>query len=260
LASGACAWAAACLFVVLVFRLVSRPIVRGLAIALFLSDTWLWRWAFSGMETGLAMLVTIASLLLYTSRDSRSRFWSPVLLLSAGVLTRPEIGLLALLVMADYLRSVFSGRDRVAVPTVILSFVVAAVPLLLWQGFAHRTMGSVIPQTALVKSGVVSSSEAFRYAVQVLVSSQAVALALSAIGGIAWVWTRVTGRHVETDPSARRPSPLLPYGLWIVVLPAFYVSGGYVPLARYLLIAMPCLVIVGAVSLEWMATSMSNIR
>ena len=260
LASGVFTWTAACLFVVLAFRLLSSAALRALAIALFLSDAWLWRWAFSGMEAGLAMLLVTVSLFLYTSRNSLFRFWSALLLMSIGALTRPELAVLSLLVMADYLRNVGAGRDRVQIPTAIISVLAAAVPVVLWLTFAHKTMHSVIPQTAAVKSGIVGRGESLRYAAQVLFASQPVAITLCAMGCIMFAWTRIARRSIAAETEHEHWRLLLPFGLWVVALPAFYVFREYVPLARYLLMIMPCLVIVSVMSFEWMATHVAGVR
>lgn len=258
-ASGLCAWLAAIVFTRATFARFDRAALRALALVLFLADPWLWRWAFTGMEASLALLIVTGAIALQYDRDPLRRFLAPMLALSLGTLARPEIGVLGALLLAHWIWSARHGADLPSRRATLVSIAVAALPMLLWAGFAHSSMQSILPQTAAVKRGVLSSREAFKYAAQVLGSSQLVAMALCIGGGAFMAWSLARSPRTMV-PAPRQHGSLWPFAVWTALLLAFYVGLGYVPLARYLLMAMPCIVWLGVSALERAATLTPSIE
>ncbi len=111
----------------------------------------LWRWNGALMEASFGFAVVASTLFLF--RKDAPESWPRLLgagaLLGIGVLLRPEMGLLVVLVLAvQTLRPADGTRVRNA--ALVLGGVFAVV--LPWCAFAWRQMGSVIPTTFAAKS------------------------------------------------------------------------------------------------------------
>jgi hypothetical protein len=100
LSSGLCSAAALLVFARLARRLCASEAAAALALAFLALDPWLWRWAFSGMEAGLATLCVAAALHGLASEAASARARAFAWLAGAGVLVLPELALLAGLVGA----------------------------------------------------------------------------------------------------------------------------------------------------------------
>ena len=204
-----------------------------LAVILVVADPWFGRWITSGMETAAAAAVVLGALLLRSSERDLPRLCAPLLALSAGVLLRPELAVLGLLLLGEL---VLARRDVLArlspLKTGALSMA-AALPVAGWLALSHAWFGTVIPQTALVKADVMSGPEVAFRASQVVLAGQAAALGVLAIAAlVAW--------RSDAPRSGRRPTVALLL-CWPTLLILFYALRGHEPLSRYLLLGTVCL-------------------
>ncbi len=229
-ASTLCALACVVLLVALVHRHGVTPGIELLAVLLLVADPWFGRWAAAGMEAPAAAAVVLGSLLLRSSERDLPRLLAPLLVLSAGVLLRPELGLLGLLLLGEL---VLARRDVLARlgPVRIGTFAaLAAAPLAVWLALSQAWFGGVVPQTALVKAGVMDGPAVLLRSLQVVLVGQAVTVALLLLAA---------RRGGERRPD-RRPTVALLL-CWPALLVLFYVLRGHQPLSRYLLPATVCL-------------------
>ncbi len=111
----------------------------------------LWRWNGSLMEAtfGFAAIATILYLFRKSAPDKALRRFIGGGVLGFGVLLRPEIGIVVVLVLSvQWLRS--SAVTRVLDSAIVLAGV--ALPVIPWCIFAKRNLGSVLPTTLAAKS------------------------------------------------------------------------------------------------------------
>jgi arabinofuranosyltransferase len=237
--------AAAAALLVVFFRLTgrysTRLSIRVLACALLVLDPWFVRWAMSGMENGLA-LVLVCSAILAQLRQRGSRrvdLWAPFCC-GIGMLTRPEFVPFTLLLLLDTV--LFEGRARwkkAATSVVVVLAVVAP-----WLAYAHAHFGTFVPNTISAKLSA-QRLGAFTDTVKYFLSFytfEAVGILLLVAGQGGRV------RSALADPSTRARW-LLPVG-WMIGLPAFYVAGGAPVSGRYLVLGLPAYLLVGVKAWE----------
>lgn len=251
IASTLCALACVVLLVALVRRHGGTPGIELLAVILLVSDPWFGRWATAGMEAPAAAAVVLGGLLLRSSERDLSRVAAPLLVLSAGVLLRPELGILGLLLLAELVLVRRHVLARLSPARTGVLSLLATAPLAGWLTLSRAWFGTVVPQTALVKADAMSSAEAAWRAAQVVVAGQAVALGLLAIGfvlarrGVTGVEAGEgdAGRQAGgTDEGATGRRPTIALLLcWPALLVLFYLLRGHEPLSRYLLPGTVCL-------------------
>jgi hypothetical protein len=198
------------------------------------------RWAISGMETPLAVALTLAGFVASTGPRSGRRLALAGTLWALAALTRPEalflLGLWAVLLLAD--AGAMPLRRRLAT---------VAPPLLLygaWLAFAYIYYGSPWPHTLAAKTAGASGfafqlSNLWRQARIVGATDGLLALVLIA----ALLRGRVAG---APSPGAVAPAErtallrLLPWA-WLVGMPVLYAARGVPVLSRYLVPLLPVL-------------------
>ena len=227
------------LSVVLAWRLLQRleaPRSSALIVTLLLAvDPWFGRWIVGGLEAPAALCVVFGSLCLRWSPRPVSRLAAPLLAGSVGVLVRPELGLLAILLALDLLRREPRLPSSVGVVRCAGLLLAAALPVLAWSALSWSWFELLLPSSARVKAGALDPATAGLRALSILATGQGVAL----LGLLL---------SPRTGPEDRpRPLPLLL--LWPGVLVAFYALQGYEPLSRYLLPGSACLAVAAALKL-----------
>lgn len=212
---------------------------RWLGLTLFLADPWLWRWAFGGMEAPAALAVALASFRLRLSSSPAARWWAVLLPSTIGVLVRPELALLGAILVGDLIVSRLRPLSGARALSLGLWSAVAIAPVAVWGVFAWSEFGSVVPQTAAAKAGLVSWFVSGWYAMKV-------------VGVAQWASLLAAVSVIVVSTWARRPPPRAATLalLWLAALSAFYVVGGYVPMARYLVPATGVMAWAGAASAE----------
>jgi hypothetical protein len=222
------------LFLQLMRRTVDDIWVRALATVAWAGHAWMIRWSVSGMETALAVALTLAGFVAFTE----GRMWGsrPVrtgALWSLAALTRPEAGMLLLLWGAFLLidTDTRDGLRRLLAGTV--------PPVLIFGGwllFAHFYFGTLWPQTLAAKAvggGAMAAraEDVTRVAELVLATDGVLVLFL----GLALI---VGGRRLW--PSRPRAQRFLPW-CWVAGVPLLYLARGVTVLSRYLLPVLPVL-------------------
>ncbi len=198
------------------------------------TDSWVLRWAGSGMETSLGVLLTLL-VFWYVYRGEYV-----VASLVSGILTlvRPEGVLLFALVQIDY---GFLKRDPVAFRRMALRSILAySVILAPWMLYATLTFGTPIPNTFAAKSASFFSFETLlRVAgseARIVLSTQAVSVAGLILGLVIALRRRIPWQALRIE--------IFPL-FWVLALLLFYVSANIQVVSRYLLPATPIIAIFG---------------
>lgn len=215
------------------FVLIRDRIYALVAAWIFSFDAWFLRWSGSGMETSLAVLLTLLTLW-YAYRKEYI-----VASLVGGLLTlvRPEGALLFVAVLVD---AMLNGRGRNAVARALIgSVLLYSLVVGSWLLYSYVHFGTVIPNTLQAKSTSASSLPVLWFTIlsqlKIVASTQLV-LAMFLVVGIL-VTIRKSGWHVIKEEGF----PLL----WMVALPLFYVLMNVQVVSRYLLLILPIVVVYG---------------
>jgi len=219
---------------VLAYAIMRDRIFAFVSACMVAADSWILRWAGSGMETSLGVLLTLL-VFWYVYRGEYV-----VASLVSGLLTlvRPEGAMLFALVQIDY---GFLKRDPVAVRRMALRSIPAYLVILApWVVYAALTFGTPLPNTFGAKSIssfsldtvlFVAGSEA-----KIVLATQAVSLTVLILGFAAAVRRRL--------PWAALRIEIFPL-FWVLALFLFYVSTNIQVVSRYLLPATPIIAIFG---------------
>ena len=234
---------------VLLMALV-RQHARGLgplllAVVLLAADPWFGRWLSSGMEATATAAVVLLALLLRSDERDLPRLCAPLLVLSAGVLLRPELAILGLLLLGELVLARRHTLARLSPGKVGVLSTAAALPVAAWLALSRSWFGTVVPQTALVKADVMTGPEVALRATQVALAGQTTALAVLAIAA-ALARRETRAESAPSTPPGRRPTLALLL-CWPVLLVLFYSLRGHEPLSRYLLPATVCLAAAAAI-------------
>lgn len=243
------AGAAAVLLAVLAMLRLGRRLgwspAERLALAGFLAlHAWLARWGISGMETPLAVLLVVLALeaLAATLLEGRGRASTAGVWFAFASLARPEVLFLPLL--AGMALAVASRGAEVPRSPRARPFAVGfALPYGAWLVAAHSLFHRLLPNTSAAKAGAWLDLEraltAVRESLRASLAAEAVPIALAVLAlafGAGEVWRRL--------PSGRRAFWLV-VALWPVTLVGFFALAGVQVVSRYLLIATPCVLVLG---------------
>ena len=232
------------------YRLAARSIrsetLRLAATLLFATEVWFLRWAASGMESSLAVLILLALFERLAAAPYRGGVLAIGLLAGLACLVRPEFYLLALLLLAGALLSARWRRRWLALA------IGTALPVIPWLLFAQWQFGEALPHTAAAKSGqwqgmghlLVQSGRLLR----VPVSSQA---ALLGVAGLGLATCLIGGRCRDLLRKRHSLAGAAPRGrlrfyaalalAWGVALPVVFLARDVQVISRYLLIVTPLL-------------------
>ena len=218
----------------------------AVATALLLSaHAWSARWAISGMETPLAVFLVLLALnaLAGTLIEGRGAF-APGALLGLATLARPECWLLVALGLLSIALSGDRHRERTV--AALAGVAVGAGPWLVaaWLWF-HR----IFPNTSAAKAGAWLDPSlmvaALRASLRILISTDAIPIA-AAVVALALAGPALSG----SLPPGRRAFWLV-VAAWPLVLVAGLAAGGVQVISRYLLPAVPSVLLLGVASLQW---------
>lgn len=229
----------------IVFFLVARELIRDVAVAVcatitFSVNAWFMRWAGTGMETSLAVLLTLA-VMLYCFRNE---YVVAVVMAALLTLVRPEGGLIVPVVLADLLiNSVSRTRALRLAAALVAIYLVLLAP---WLVYAYGAFGTILPNTAFAKAGFhPGPAQLWATGVDLLKTLGAAdgsALFLMAAAGIALAVRR--GGEVGSNGRGDLVRLFLvrqavTAGGWIVLLPLFYLLADVNVVSRYLLTVTP---------------------
>lgn len=262
----ALAWAAkavgavATVFAVVLMARVGRalgwpPHLALVPAALLAAHAWSARWAISGMETPLVLLLVVASFhALARMLLHGASAWPAGLLIGFAVLARPECWIVAGLALASAWTGVRARRSRAWVGIAGgVALVVGPWLALAWTWFQRLT-----PNTSAAKAGVLLDPwlglSALQASIRALLATDAFAI------GFAVVSLAVAGPGLfRIESPARRAFWRLVF-LWPVALVLTYVVGGVQVVSRYLVPAAPSVILIGTAAAFWCAPQLVSVR
>lgn len=238
---------AALLAMVVFFRLTKfffpeNTLLRHTATGIFIINAWFVRWAFTGMETSLAVLLVLYIFYLYYSQKYSLMFFICGLM----YLTRPEsivlIIILFALVMYHQIKiKKFSILKLLKYTGLVL---ITVLPFLI---FAKLNFGTFLPNTALGKStltlNITVIINQLKEITKTLAGSSIPEMMLS-------LWFLIIAIR-KKDFYAKHPSDnTIPLVLWILGLSILYVVTDADIISRYLLIISPFIILIGLKAIE----------
>lgn len=222
------------LFFQLLRRTVISPELRAAGVVAWASHAWMLRWSLSGMETPLAVALTLGGFVAYTEGQSwGSRPVRTGALWSLAALTRPEgVFLLALWAVSLLL----DADSRNGVRRLVFGLIPPALIYGAWLLFAKLYFGTFWPQTLNAKA---AGSESFAFLVDNLSRQLRIVGATDGLFAVALVLALgfTAGALLTRGTPAQR---LLPWA-WVIGIPALYMARGVPVLSRYLLPLLPVL-------------------
>lgn len=223
----------------------------GLAMAALVAfHAWSARWAVSGMETPLAFFLLLLALdaIAATLLQGRAA-WPAGLFLAAATLARPESLLLAALVALVLL--VTSDRAGRRLPRLASLSAGFAILYGAWLVAAWTLFHRLLPNTSGAKAGawfdVARGLGTLRDSIRIVLAAELLPVALLvvavALGGL---------ERLRRLPSERRGFWLL-VALWPVALVAAFSLAGVQVVSRYLIVATPCILLLGVAAFRHLA-------
>jgi len=130
--------------------LIDTRWLRISAIVFLLIDHWFMRWALSGQEIAMkigmvAFLIWLVSLHIHKTDNKWFRYVLTGVAFAAGLLTRPEIGLLLVVTILVLV------KEKQAQGALVIFFTTGAL-YSIWAVFCYFFFGEYLPHTILVKS------------------------------------------------------------------------------------------------------------
>ena len=202
----------------------------ALSVAILWSvNIWHIRWAASGMETSLALLLLLLGFSAHISRR-----WYTGLLFGLAVLTRPEVGVLVLVLILELAYSRVWKKALVF----CMAFGVTILP---WLIYAMQEFGTIYPNPALVKAqsnSFIWSDFVYGFKRIILILGGAHTLEIILlIFGIGWLWRQKSELSRSWQPF------YVILIIWMMFPAIFYLSRGVFITSRYMIIGIPPLVI-----------------
>ncbi|MBI3112400.1 MAG: hypothetical protein HYZ01_12605 [Ignavibacteriales bacterium] len=230
-------------FTILVVYILAFVILQDKLFALMVAwmlsfDAWFLRWASSGMETSLAVLLSV----LVVWYAYRKEYGIAAFVTGVLTLVRPEGALMMMAVAGDILLHGARGAERTL--RIVRSMGVFGVVVGVWLVVAWVHFGSIIPLTLQAKSttGFDLATTLFvgLSTINILGATQGIVI-LTLISGIAWI-VKVRGWSILREDGF----PLI----WTIALPAFYLLFNVQVVSRYLLPVVPFLILYAVWSIK----------
>lgn len=233
-----CASLALVVFYLLAFEVIRDRLIAFLATFTFSANVWFMRWAASGMETSLAVLLVVVTVFYCL----RNEYLIAAASCSLLTLVRPEGAMLFLLIVVDvFLNSIDKRRaGRIAIAAVLI-YSVFVVP---WLLFAQMEFGTIVPNTALAKSSFNIDAEGI-FSVAVAIGKTIGTSSVLEVVLLLAVFV-VMLRRKEFGELREHFVPLV----WIVLLIAIYVGTEVNLVSRYLLLVFPFIIMYGFFGLK----------
>jgi hypothetical protein len=216
--------------------------------ALLAAHGWAARWAISGMETPLALFLVVAALhALARTLVHGARAWPAGILLGLAVLARPECWIL--LALALVAMGMGLGARRARGWTGIAGG--SALVLVPWLALAWTWFHRLTPNTSAAKAGVLFdpalAASALQASIRALLATDAIAI------GFAVIALATAGPSLFRIESPSRRAFWSVVFLWPVLLVLGYAVGGVQVVSRYLVPAVPSILLLGTAAATWIA-------
>ena len=255
------ACASVMMFSFLAFEVIRDRVVALAATGAFALNAWFLRWAGSGMETSLAVLLVVAAVWFCL----RNEYLPATVAAALLALVRPEALLLQGFIIADVFLNTEDRKRafRVAV-TVTLTYSAVILP---WALYAALTFGTVVPNTALAKAGfhisAAGTASTFLDLGKAICATDTVTvLVLLVCGGLVMLRRREWIARAEHAANYRfyllRQS-LLGLG-WVTALVLLYGLTGVNMISRYVLLVTPFIVLYAFFFLDRVLVHMNALR
>ncbi len=238
----------ACL-AIMAFYFLAFEVIRDFAVALtatmaFSVNAWFLRWAGTGMETSLAVLLALVAL----RACLRNEYALAAVLAGLLTLVRPEAFVLVGLIVADVF---INSNDRSkAWKTGGVLVAISAALIVPWLAYAAVTFGTIVPNTALAKAGFnldpADGLSTIKQIASAFGTSDGIALlVLFASAGVLLVWRKRLPAASGGDESMGfyliRQSFI---GIaWLIAVPVVFLLTTVNVVSRYLLIVSPMIVL-----------------
>jgi hypothetical protein len=232
---------------------MARDVVTALSATACLSFSgWFLRWAGTGMESSLAVLILLSVFLCMM----RNQYLLATVLLALLTLTRPEGGLLLPFALVDLVINSHSRRYAINMAAALVLVYVAL--LLPWYLVAYSTFGTLSPNTAVAKSGFLTPKQDLLSTAKGIIStvgSTELVIIVMIIAGL--VILRTAHRRAQDAGNGETGERLfirrqvIACAGWSVVLAGFYIIADVNVVSRYLLLMIPVCIALGFSMLSW---------
>ena len=233
---------------IVVFYFLSLEVIRENILALlstlaFSLHVWLLRWAGSGMETSLSVLLVVTAMLFCL----RNEYLISAVMAALLTLVRPEACLLLGLIAIDVLINTIDKKfalKMIARMTAVFALIVAP-----WLVYAFYTFGTVIPNTALAKSslgfGLADVGHELLNVMKIVMASDGLSVLALLVGGIFLFRQFQNERSADNEERFFLIRQSLVGILWIVSIPLLYCMLHVHVVSRYLLVITPLITVFG---------------
>jgi hypothetical protein len=223
--------------------------------ALLAGHAWSARWAISGMETPLVLFLVIASLhALARTLHRGTNAWLTGILLGLAVLARPECWLLLGIALVAVGIGVHGSRAR-GWAGIAGGAALVVVP---WLALAWTWFHRLTPNTSAAKAGVLFDpalgASALQASIRALLATDAFAIAFAVIA------LATAGPRLFRMESPARRAFWTAVFLWPVLLVLGYAVGGVQVVSRYLVPAVPSVLLLGTAAAYWIAPQLVTAR
>lgn len=212
-------------------RTLQRPELRALGTVAWASHPWMIQWSASGLETPLAVALTLAGFVAFTE----GKVWGsrPVrtgALWGMAALTRPE-GVFLITLWASTL--IIDAQNRAGLRRMVFGLFPVVAIYGAWLLFVRFYYGSFWPQE-LAREAVAGAPmpmlDGLWRQARIAIGSDGALLALMLIAAVAGARQRS-----RADRSAQRALPVV----WLICLPILYAGRGTLASSRHLLLVLP---------------------
>ena len=216
--------------------------------ALLAAHAWSARWAISGMETPLVLFLVVASFHALARALLRgASAWPAGILLGLATLARPECWILIGLALVAVWTGIPARRARGWTGVAGGALLVAGP----WLALAWAWFQRLTPNTSAAKAGVLLDPSlglsALQASIRTFLATDAFAI------GFAVVSLAVAGPGLFRIESPARRAFWLFVFFWPVALVMGYVVGGVQVVSRYLVPAVPSVILIGTAAAFWCA-------
>lgn len=250
----------------IVFYLLSFEIIRDELASIFSTiafsiNVWFVRWAGTGMETSLAILLLLWVILFCLRND----YLLSIIVLVLLFHVRPEsIFLVPLIFIDHYLNSVDRTRAK---HRILFLFIIYCILILPWLIYSLVTFGSVVSNTALAKAGWTVTVDDIAHttfrSLKILLFSDGIAIFALIVGVIIAIFLRkkmLTQNSYYPEERLYLKRQVVIGISWIFVLLLFYIIADVNIVSRYFLLATPLLVIYAFGALYYIIVRLEKTR
>lgn len=213
-----------------------KSLLRYTAVFIFTVNIWLIRWAFTGMETSLAVLLTVTVFYLFYLKKYNLMFF----LLGVFYLVRPESLVLSVLLFSLILLNSVKEKSFSLTEYLwfLLSFAAVVVPFMI---YAQINFGTILPNTALGKSTLTLNAGVIFLQLKEIFKTLAASSFPEMILTILFLVNAIRTKNLQGT---------LPLLLWPAALISLYVVTDADIISRYLLVITPMFILTGLKFIE----------